>query len=71
MVVRFDGSSPQTPRYTNGGEKSFDGDGSWKITNYQISKARFRNGEAGGADFCLTTSSRELYIHSVTVFFEN
>jgi len=70
MLVRFDGTSGKTPRYTNGGEKSFDADGNWEITNYQITKARFRNGEAGGADFCLATSSRELYIHSVTVLFE-
>jgi hypothetical protein len=68
MQIQFDGSSRQTPRYSNGGRKNFSGDATWKIANYQINNALFRNGEVGGADFRLTTSCHEFYIHSVTVF---
>lgn len=70
MQIQFDGSSRQLPQYTSGGRINFDGDGSWKTTNYKINNALFRNGERGGADFRLTTSSRELYLHSVAVFFD-
>jgi hypothetical protein len=70
MQLQFDGSSREMPQYTGGGKINFDGDGSWKTANYKIKNALFRNGERGGADFRLTTSSRELYLHSVTVFFD-
>jgi serine/threonine protein kinase len=70
LQIQFDGSSRQTPHYTNGGRVNFQGDGVWKTANYQINEALFHNGENGGADFRLTTTSRALYIHSVTVFFD-
>ncbi len=70
MQIQYDGSARQAPHYTNGGRKDFNGDGVWKTANFQIDDALFRNGEKGGADFCLITSCKELYIHSVTVFFE-
>jgi hypothetical protein len=71
MQIHFDGvPSRQTIHYTNGGKISFDGTGGWKTTNYQLNNALFHNGESGGADFRLTTSCRELYIHRVTVFFD-
>jgi hypothetical protein len=70
MQIRFDGPSRQTPHYSNGGRINFEGEGGWKITNFQINDALFHKGEMGGADFCLVASCRELYIHSVTVFFD-
>jgi hypothetical protein len=70
LQAKYDGTAQQTPHYTNGGRISFDATDGWKICNYQINDALFRNGEMGGADFCLTTSCPKLYIHSVTVFFD-
>jgi serine/threonine protein kinase len=70
MQLQFDGSSRQLPQYTGGGKINFNADGSWKTANYKINNALFRNGERGGADFRLTTSSPELYLHSITVFFD-
>lgn len=70
LQLRFDGTSKQTPHYTNAGKISFDGEGVWKTANYQINDAVFHNGELAGGDFCLVTNCRELYIHSVTVFFD-
>jgi serine/threonine protein kinase len=70
LQLRFDGSARQTPHYSGGGRMNFDGKGGWRIFNYQINNALFRGGETGGADFCLTTTSLELYIHSITVFFD-
>jgi serine/threonine protein kinase len=70
LQIQFDGSNRQFPHYTNGGRKIFDGGGLWKTAYFQINDALFRNGERGGADFRLTTSSKELYIHSVTVDFD-
>ena len=70
MQIQFDGAARQLPQYTGGGKIDFNGDGVWKTANYKINNALFRNGERGGADFRLTTSSRKLYLHSVTVFFD-
>jgi len=70
LQVKFDGTAKETPHYTNGGKISFEGEGEWKTANYQINDALFRGGETGGADFCLTATCPELYIHSVTVFFD-
>jgi serine/threonine protein kinase len=70
MYVLFDGSARQSPHYSNGGRINFDGAGVWKITNYQLNDALFRNGQTNGADFRLATTSPELYLHSVTVFFD-
>ena len=70
MYILFDGSARQSPHYSNGGRINFEGGVVWKITNYQLNDALFRNGQTDGADFRLTTTSQELYIHSVTVFFD-
>ena len=70
MYVLFDGSARQSPHYSNGGRINFDGAGVWKITNYRLNDALFRNGQTNGADFRLATTSPELYLHSVTVFFD-
>jgi serine/threonine protein kinase len=70
MQLRYDGTSRQTPHYTNGGRTSFDGTNIWRITNFQLNDAVFRNGQLGGADFCLVSNCRELYIHSVALFFD-
>jgi serine/threonine protein kinase len=72
MQIQFDGSAPGQPlHYTGGGRVIFGGDGGWQIANYQINDALFQNGERGGADFRLSTMCEDLYIHSVTVFFDN
>jgi serine/threonine protein kinase len=70
LYVLFDGSARQSPHYSNGGRINFEGEGVWKITNYQLNDALFRNGQTNGADFRLATTSREFYLHSVTVFFD-
>jgi hypothetical protein len=70
MQLQFDGSSRQAPHYSNGGRKDFNGDGIWKTTYYELDDALFRNGERGGADFRLITTCQELYLHSVTVSFD-
>jgi len=70
LQILFDGSARQSPHYSNGGRIDFDGEGVWKITNYQLNDALFRNGQTNGADFRLVTTSRELYLHNVTVFFD-
>ena len=70
VQIQFDGSSRQYPHYSNGGRINFDADGNWKTVNFQLNEAVFRNGEKGGADFRLTSSSPELYPRSVTVFFD-
>lgn len=70
MQIQFDGTSRLVPHYTNGGKKDLDGEPTWKIAYFQLNDALFRNGEGGGADFRLTTWSRDLYIHSVTVSFD-
>jgi serine/threonine protein kinase len=70
LQLQFDGSARQSPQYTGGGRTNFIGDRNWKTVDYRINNALLRNGERGGADFRLTTSSQELYLHSVTVFFD-
>ena len=70
MQLQFDGVAPkQTPHYTAGGKINFDAEAKWQTANFHVRKARFGSGQKGGADFRLTTSSPELYIHSVTVYF--
>jgi hypothetical protein len=68
LQLQFDGTARQLPQYTGGGRTNFNANGGWQTANYKISSALFRNGERGGADFRLTTSSQELYLHGVTVF---
>lgn len=70
LQILFDGPARQVPHYSNGGRASFNGDGGWKIANFQLNDAVFHNGQRGGADFCLVTSCPEMYIRSVTVFFD-
>jgi serine/threonine protein kinase len=71
MQIQFDAATArQAPHYANGGRVSFDADSVWKTVNFQLNDALFHNGERGGADFRLTTTSHELYLHNVTVFFD-
>jgi serine/threonine protein kinase len=71
LQLQFDGvASKQTPHYTGGGKVNFSGEQGWQTANFHVKRARFGNGERGGADFRLTTSSPELYIHRVTLFFD-
>ncbi|MGP8200042.1 MAG: serine/threonine-protein kinase [Limisphaerales bacterium] len=70
MQIQFDGSAREMPQYTGGGRTNFEGGANWQTATFKLNKAVFRNGERGGADFRLTTSSRELYLHSVIVLFD-
>lgn len=71
MQLQFDGVAPrQALHYTGGGKVNFDGEPNWQTADFHIHHARFRNGERGGADFRLTTTAPELYLRSVTVYFE-
>jgi len=70
LLVQFDGSSKQTPRYSNGGRKDFNGEGTWKTTYFDLDDARFRNGEKGGADFSLNATCPEFYLRSVTLSYD-
>ena len=70
MQIQFDGSAREMPQYTSGGRANFEGGAGWQTATYKLNNAVFRNGERGGADFRLTSSSRDLYLHSVTVFFD-
>ncbi len=70
LQLQYDGVAPKQPaHYTAGGKVNFTGDHAWHTATYHVRRARFSNGERGGADFRLNTSSPELYIHSVTVRF--
>ncbi len=71
MQLQYDGVAPrQTLHYTGGGKVNFDGSPNWQTANFHVHRARFRNGERGGADFRLTAAAPELYLRSVTVFFD-
>jgi serine/threonine protein kinase len=70
LQIQYDGRNRQTPHYTPGGRIGFTDEPAWHTANFQLNNALFRNGEDGGADFRLTTTSLQLYIHSVTLFFD-
>lgn len=70
MQILFDGSSRPAPHFSNGGRVDFEAGGGWKTADFQLNDAVFHNGQLGGGDFRIVTSSHELYIRSVTLYFD-